>query len=116
MRAILSLSAFVTLAGAGTMPAEVQDKKDSPYTTTVTYREWVKGQKMFLKPIEGIAAYPAKSKDAQDKWVLKRNDVPRIITPDSEITDADGKVWVVTKVTGGGTGGDDHILYVKPKP
>jgi hypothetical protein len=113
--AAVAAAAFVALSGVASV-ADDDKKKDDPYTHTVTYRQWVKGEKKFLKPREGVKAFPSKGKDGQDKWNLRSNDIPNVVTEGSEIIDPDGKVWVVTKAVNAGMVGGDWVCYVKPAP
>lgn len=105
-------AAFVSLAGGATMTA--QDKKDPPkkeapkkgdkdadYTEKVAVRKWVESSRTFLNPNREIDAF---RKDVKGETVIcvrkgtGAGALPYVPTKGSEITDAEGKVYVVGKV------------------
>ena len=109
------------------MNATADDKKDDkkelpplkpPYTERVTVKRWTNSDKKFLNPNENIEAYRDKSKDGKDRIYLKAGSMMGCVPGGpvevkTEITDKDGKVFVVTNMV---HVGKTYLCYVTEKP
>jgi len=109
VRRILSLTLFAL--GALTMSADAQ--KD-PFDTTITFKRWLPHLKQFANAeVKNVKAKKIEAKGVII-WELSGALVGGPATVGSEITDKEGKVYVVEKLDGGGVGGS--TCHVKPKP
>ncbi|MBA4192590.1 MAG: hypothetical protein C0467_31870 [Planctomycetaceae bacterium] len=97
---------------------EAQEKKDEkplkkPYTERVELRHWVANSNRFNLPIPGVSAYRLTDKDGKTRFGLSAFDATGSANPKSEITDKDGKVYVVVRDTG--RDGGAIVVVVEPK-
>ncbi|AMV27570.1 hypothetical protein VT84_24425 [Gemmata sp. SH-PL17] len=100
MRLILSALAFLgVLAMPDTLPA--QDEKKGT-AVKITVKSWDAAGKQFLKPQEDVTAEKIVNGDRILFKVISKNAVGRAEpTTGSEITEADGTVYVVKKGVSG---------------
>jgi hypothetical protein len=112
--ALLTMGALV-MSDAANADEPKKDEKKSPadkasYTEKVTVRQWADSK--FLNPVKDVPAYMGEIKGAT--VVYTKPPAGNAETPKgSEITLADGTVYVVDKVT---KAREYHINYVTKKP
>lgn len=89
-------------------------KGDHVFTETVTVKWWHPDTKKFTMTWENVNAlrFSSKAKNGERCFYLKQKDVKNKITPDSEITDADGTTYIVIEVP---TAAEDVLVRVKKK-
>ncbi len=98
--------------GVFAMPDVVAEEKKwdgKTFDAKVTVRHWDKDTAKFIKEQTDIPAFRGESKDGKVLfWVKSVGTVNSMPLADSEITDSDGKVWVVVKAVKGG--GKPHYV------
>ena len=90
-----------------------QDKKDEKWPDRVALRRWDSQGKQFLPEIKDVhARYKELGRtDKKTAWELRNANLPTP-TVGSEITDKDGVVWVVTKLS---RGDEETLCYAEKK-
>ncbi|AMV23780.1 hypothetical protein VT84_05165 [Gemmata sp. SH-PL17] len=86
--------------------------KDESYDEKVSVRKW--NGKIFIKPVENVPMYRKTDKDGVVKMWTK-SQLATDGNPDkgSELTDKDGAVWIVKKIS---KGAEFHVCTVEKKP
>jgi hypothetical protein len=124
MRGTMTAVLFLITCGALAMSHDVltaDDKKKepakrepkAPYTEFVTFRPFASGR--LLNPLEDVSAYRVKDGDGKDVIRVRRGEINGPPARGAEITDKDGKVYVVTEAL---LFGPDYGCWAdeKPKP
>ena len=103
------------MAAADKKEKEFPTRKEGKivFTETVTYRYWSEQDKRFNNPIKNVNAVRWTSPDGDKQFALRAPDTNGKPPLKSEIEDADGFVYVITKVAKGDT---ENICYVARKP
>ena len=93
--------------------ADAQEKKEEKFPEKVTVRGWDANGKQFLNPQENVPAKRRKSNDGEKDIYDISPAYPRTVWKGTEITDADGVVWVAAESSG--VGRDRYIVFVTKK-
>src|SRR5678809_61269 len=117
MRTAMMLAGFLTgaiaMSDAAVANGTVEPQKKDKPTEKVTLRQWLPKQGKFVKPTENVDAFRKTIREMETIVLVgQRAALGGGPTPKSEITDKDGVVYVVDKVSGGG---GQFICYVTKK-